>query len=907
MRQFASLAVCVMALVAYSANSITSVDTVALNLARQVYQYPQEKIHITTDKPYYLGGDTIWFRAFVVNAATHEPVHISKYVYVELLNPFEEVIERVKIMEKDGIYSGYIPLSPKISEGNYTLSSYTWFMNSAGEPYFFKKNLKITSPYATQSEIDAKFEHINDVELGAVFTYTDTSSGKQKRYESMSYTGGDGKTYKKKSGDTPIKVKLKNDISKNNHVKVTFNTYSKFFKLPSASSDETYTLYFYPEGGYIVPGFSCKVAFKAVNNRGTRIQVQGTVTDSSGQEITRFESLHAGMGFFTFVPQSGKTYTATCMNDSGKQETFPLPLAKPEAKTLNISYPDKNSFIVSALNCDALENYNIVIHQRGIPVYAGTIEKSMLYLKKSDFPSGIMQVLLLDDSNNLLSERMLFIRNNQSYRVKTNSDKSVYGSRERVSMNLSLEGYNYPEGNYAVTVTDDKSIKPDSICSIESNLLLNSELRGGIEDPGYYFRRADMRTDMELDALLLIQGWRRYDIPEVIKGNYTEPRSFVEIGQEINGTVKSLWKEKPLSGITVNVISPKVGYANTFKTDSSGRFYCTGFNYPDGTKYVIQALNKKGENEMNINIDSFPYPDVKSVSPVEMRKRVALKPNDHIVKNYLTQESKRISYLNGMRNILLEEVTVVRKKYKAPTDIFEALASKSFGYEEMAAERINDMEEVLRKIPGINIIGDNVTFRGGEVAFFIDGIYQEPQYDVIIPHARVNRAYQKARGATGGILFEEVKPISKYSVFKEVCEKFPFDMIKRIDFIRPGDAVVFGSKATVGGALMITTKSGAEYMTWKQPPELVVVTPLGYQKPAEMYMPQYGSTDNYIPEGTDLRNTIYWNPCVKVDAMGISNFDFYTSDVKDTDYTVLIEGITNTGEIINSFYKIKKE
>ena len=903
MRQFISLAVCVIALVAYSANSITSADTVASNLARQVYQYPQEKIHVTTDKPYYLGGDTIWFRAFVVNAATHEPVHISKYAYVELLNPFDEVIEKVKIMEKDGIYSGYIPLSPKIDEGNYTLSSYTCFMNSAGEPYFFKKNLKITSPYATQSEIDAKFERINDTELGAVFTYTDTSTGKQKHYESMSYTGDDEKIYKKKSGDAPVKVKLKDDISKNNYIKVTFNTYSKFFKLPPNSFNDNYTVSFYPEGGYIVPGVSCKVAFKVVNNRGAGIQIQGTVTDSSGQEVTKFESLHAGMGFFTFVPQSGKTYTATCTNDSGKQETFPLSPAKPEAKTLNISYPDKNTFVISALNCDTLGNYSIIIHQRGIPLYAGHIDKSMLFMNKQDFPSGVMQVLLLDKSNNLLSERMLFIRNNQNHGVKINSDKATYGSREKVSMNLSLAGYNFPEGNYAVTVTDDKSIIPDSIYSIESNLLLNSELRGGIEDSGYYFRHVDMRTDMALDALLLTQCWRRYDIPEVIKGNYTEPEFPVEIGQEISGTVKSLWRGKPLSDIMVSIISPKVGYANIFNTDSSGHFYCKGFDYPDGTKYVIQALNKKGKNEMNISLDSFPFPAIKSIKLPDLKEEVS--QPIHKNRNYLTSEAARIYYNNGIKSILLDELTVIGKRFQAPDDIFETLASKSFDSEEMEAERMSNIEEVLRKIPGINIVGDNVKFRGREVVFYIDGVYQEPQYEVSNPYSQIN-AFQQDSGGTGGVVFEEIKPSPSYSVFREIGEKVPFDMIKRIDFLRPGEATVLGSKATGGGAIMIKTKTGAEYMR-KTPPELVVTTPLGYQKPAEMYMPQYVSNDNDIPDGTDLRNTLYWNPCVKVDKNGMSSFDFYTSDVKDTNYSVFIEGITNTGEIIKSGHKIRKQ
>ena len=38
------------------------------NLDWQVYNYPQEKIHVMTDKPYYITGDTVWLRAFVVNA-----------------------------------------------------------------------------------------------------------------------------------------------------------------------------------------------------------------------------------------------------------------------------------------------------------------------------------------------------------------------------------------------------------------------------------------------------------------------------------------------------------------------------------------------------------------------------------------------------------------------------------------------------------------------------------------------------------------------------------------------------------------------------------------------------------------------------------------------------------------------
>jgi hypothetical protein len=46
----------------------------------------QEKIYITTDKPYYLVGETIFYRLFLLDASTHSPLPLSRYVYVELID-----------------------------------------------------------------------------------------------------------------------------------------------------------------------------------------------------------------------------------------------------------------------------------------------------------------------------------------------------------------------------------------------------------------------------------------------------------------------------------------------------------------------------------------------------------------------------------------------------------------------------------------------------------------------------------------------------------------------------------------------------------------------------------------------------------------------------------------------------
>lgn len=125
-----------------------TVDTLLSRMARQVYDYPQEKVHVMTDKPSYYGGDTIRFRAFVADASTHRPLHISKYLYVELINPYDHADLRVKVMERGGVYEGYLPLDPLFAEGDYSLVAYTAFMENAGENYFFRKRLSVRSPFS---------------------------------------------------------------------------------------------------------------------------------------------------------------------------------------------------------------------------------------------------------------------------------------------------------------------------------------------------------------------------------------------------------------------------------------------------------------------------------------------------------------------------------------------------------------------------------------------------------------------------------------------------------------------------------------------------------------------------------------------------------------------------------------
>jgi len=121
------------------------VDAIAARIDLQRTEFPQEKIHVMTDQGSYLAGDTIWLRAWVVDAATHQPVNASQFVYVELVSPIDSVNARIKIHpDANGVFRGYIPLDIDLPEGRYQLTAYTMFMQSVGVDYFYSQPIEMS-------------------------------------------------------------------------------------------------------------------------------------------------------------------------------------------------------------------------------------------------------------------------------------------------------------------------------------------------------------------------------------------------------------------------------------------------------------------------------------------------------------------------------------------------------------------------------------------------------------------------------------------------------------------------------------------------------------------------------------------------------------------------------------------
>src|SRR4051794_9162252 len=62
----------------------------------------QEKIYLHTDKNFYVAGELVWFKAYYVDGWFHQPLQVSKILYVDLLDRQNNSVMRTMISLKPG-------------------------------------------------------------------------------------------------------------------------------------------------------------------------------------------------------------------------------------------------------------------------------------------------------------------------------------------------------------------------------------------------------------------------------------------------------------------------------------------------------------------------------------------------------------------------------------------------------------------------------------------------------------------------------------------------------------------------------------------------------------------------------------------------------------------------------------
>jgi len=435
------------------------------------------------------------------------------------------------------------------------------------------------------------------------------------------------------------------------------------------------------------------------------------------------------------------------------------------------------------------------------------------------------------------------------------SDKPLYGKREMVHLSFNLAStQSFPvNGDFSVSITDSHTVVRDSLTdNIISNLLLCSDLKGYVEDPASYLVDDKMATREKTDVLMLTQGWRRFSTADVVKGIFKQPSYYLEQGQALSGKVLNLFNA-PSKKCDIMMISP---YKNSFRlarTDYLGRFLIEGIEFPDSTMFVLKAKKSKSLTDVEIIPDQDVFPKSSVYIPSSKNANV-----EDAESEYFTISKDKYYFEGGIRAINLDEVVVTaEKKESEDNDYYSGMADSEITAAQLEQNPSSSIINLLYTIPGIQISGDQISIRGatGNPLILLDNMELD------------------------GV--EELSYLTSSDV-------------ESIQVFKGANTAIFGSRGG-NGVIVVKLKKGI-ILKASTPISLARVTPLGYQKPVEFYVPKYEVDSVFKNSNPDLRTTIYWNPRLRCDTSGVFQVSFYTAD-KASNYSVVVEGLTKAGEL----------
>lgn len=890
---------------------------------------PQEKVYLHTDKPYYFSGDTIWLKAYLTNAITHFQSKGSRFVYAELINRKNRMMQRIKIPMKDEMFLGSLALPPDMEEGDYYLRAYTHWMLNAGSEYFFSKNIQI---YASQSSFmltDISYEQ-KENKRTATITFRRPGGGVfDKHYvHYMVRTKNSENRFRQQQtnqkGEIQIDIPEKGELEQYIYVILEDKPlkYKRTFYVPEKFD---YKIDFFPEGGSLIAGSMQKIAFKAQGSDGHSVPVKGFVLNNNGDTITSFQSLHDGIGNFMLNVQKGGQYKAiTTAEKDGttriKESALPVPETGRYALSVNVRKNMAHYQLLHSPDNHQTKTFYLVGHVRGFILFVNRLEHDAGVIDLSSVPNGILSLILFDDEYIPQSERLVFVRNtNEKWHIA--QDKPSYEPRSKVSLDINLtdrEG-NPLEGDFSLSVTDNNAVQIDSSAtSILSHLLLTSDLKGYIETPGYYFKDNTLRTHACLDNLMLTHGWSRFDVKGLMEDKQIKFHHFIEAGQFISGKVMDI-RNKPLANKLVHVkLNGKV--CPPVSSNSDGTFIVENITFSDTARVEAFLLEKGKAFRSNIKIDRDSFP--KPFNKIPYLAYGYKQKNEYI-------EEIQSPYIreDGILMLRLPEVVISSRSL-----VKDQFSSFKIDDEEMIQQQdARTALDLVKTVPGFQII-DNRPYLDPKRSMRPEMLMSKDvnNRNALRPNAKMNYGRTVRFMLDNKSIAYDVLPlieakdiISVHKIDPEVDAAVNFiqnmnaledayrealengatmEELDELEVDQQIKKAIDGEHRTSGGCIILTSRTGKLPRPRNDSREDQAFL-LGINKYRSFYVPHYDvpQTDTSLP---DNRTTIHWQPKLSFNH-GTAHVQFFTADRRSY-YTVIIEGLTNQGVPCRYEYLLKR-
>ncbi|WP_033425764.1 hypothetical protein [Hymenobacter aerophilus] len=652
------------------------------------------------------------------------------------------------------------------------------------------------------------------------------------------------------------------------HSTVTvLNTFAASGAVPAPDS-AALAAQFFPEGGELVRGLRSKVAFKITDKRGRGVAATGTVLDAQGAAVATFSTRRGGMGSFELTPAASGSgaYSAVINRAAGPGQARPLaftsrlPTVREQGYVLSISPAASPGQLTLRVQGTTGQPATVLLlgHARQHASLARPVQlqngQAQITINQSELPEGVSRFTLFSETRQPLAERLYFRRPSHNLNLAARPDQANYAPRSKV--NLAVAAANAAAtASLSVAVYRLDSLSATTVPTIDQYLGLTSELRGGVENPGYYFTATGPEAEAATDDLLLVQGWSRFKWADVLRPVTGPPAFQPELyGPVVQARLTRAGTNAPQPNITAYLSSPsRVVRLYSDYSDASGLLRFEPGNLYGPQSLMLQTDPRQDSTSRITLLD--PYSEQFAARPALPAFDVAARFRADYARRHLQAQVQTV--FAGKK---FDRYQVM------PTDSVPFYGRPDATYRLDDYTRFKVMEEVLREyVPSVVVRIRNDGFHLMATDMLNRSLFQENPMVLLdgVPVFNINKMMA-------------MDPLK----------------IQRLDVI---NSRYFQGETAYNGLLSLRTYQG-NLEGFQLDPRVLIQEYEGLQEQREFYAPRYDTPEQQRSRRPDMRELLYWNPAVTVAGPGAApqTLEFFTGDQPGR-YLVEVQGLDASG------------
>ena len=475
--------------------------------------------HVSTDKPIYKIGETVYVRGVVLDAKTRVPAPNGQFAQITIKGPKGETITAGQSQVTDGAFGFSWVVPEGQAGGEFTLSAAGAYGHAPGERKF---DVRVYRAPRLKSQITfARDGYGQGDTLSATLETTRAEGGVPKGAKITAVARVDGADVAKApcsldgQGRCTVALKLPASIERGEGT-IAFTiedggvieTATKTIPLLVTSFD----INLFPEGGDLVAGLPNRVYLEARTLSQKPADIAGVIVDSKGKEVATFRTEHEGRGRFQLSPVRGESYTLKVTEPASVKKTVKLPASVNDGATMisaaDITPADQPVKLTVAWTGDRV--VKVTLRQRDLELSTVQVDArkqggSEVSLDAKD-AEGVLVATVWAKDGTPLAERLLFRQAKKNLSIELKADRERYVPGAPVALKLKTLVDGKPTAAFVgLTVTDDSVQelieKREQAPNLPVMVFLEDDVRE-LADAHVYLDAKNPKSKLAVDLLL---------------------------------------------------------------------------------------------------------------------------------------------------------------------------------------------------------------------------------------------------------------------------------------------------------------------------------------------------------------------------------------------------------------------